>query len=436
MMKSRVFLFLQGPSSPFFHKVADGLSVLGHAVHCIRFCPGDHLFWRRRAVNYRGRLSAWPEFIERFYQRHGVTDLVLLGEHRQHHRIAIDLAWQREIRVTVTDFGYLRPDWINLECDGMSGQSCFPRDPGAIRELAARCHRRDTDLRYHDSFWTMARHEMAYHMGSSLFWWLYPHYRSFKLENPFLAYAGIGLRMLAARRNQARTRRTLALMADNGASYYLYPLQLANDFQLRAYSDFPSQEAAIELVIDSFAGHAPEDAHLLVKVHPWDPGLMNWRRIVNRHAARHGVEDRVHYVDGGNISKMCKVARGVVTINSTAGLLALRMGCPVMTLGQAVYDIPGLTHRPRLDDFWREGVPPDSELLEAFLDAMAATIQVRGVFYAQPGLDAGVAETLHRLHHGLVGEIIESGYPLVGKGADVPQGGYALAPSTVREGGT
>jgi capsular polysaccharide export protein len=413
MSKPRVFLFLQGPSSPFFQQVADGLSELGHAVLCIRLCPGDHLFWRRGGtVSFRGRLKAWPEFVEQFYDRHGVTDLVLLGEQREHHRLAIDLAWQREIRVTVTDFGYLRPDWINLERDGMSGQSCFPREPRAIRELAGRCRRRDTKLRFHDSFWTMARNEMAYHMGSTLFWWLYPHYRSFKLENPFLAYAGIGLRMLAARLNRARTQRTMAALARTGAAYYLYPLQLANDFQLRVYCDFPSQEAAIQLVIASFARHAPEDAHLLVKIHPWDPGLVSWRRVVQRYAKEAGVAGRAHFIDGGDIGPLCKAARGVVTINSTAGLLALRYRRPVMTLGQAIYDVPGLTYQAHLDTFWRQGTPPDADLLEDFLNAMAATIQVRGVFYAQPGLAAAVDETVYRLHHGLVGEVIEKSEPM------------------------
>lgn len=405
----RVFLFLQGPSAPFFHKVADGLSALGHATHCIRLCPGDHLFWHRAgAVSFRGRLSAWPKFIGQFYDHHGVTDLVLIGEQRDHHRLAIDLAWQRGIRVTVTDFGYLRPDWINLERDGMSGQSRFPRDPEAIRELAVHCGQRDGKTRYQDSFWTMARHEMAYHMGNALLWWLYPHYRSFKLENPFIAYAGTGMRMLTSRRNARRVEHTQEMLARTCAPYYLYPLQLANDYQLRAYSDFPSQEAAISQVIASFARHATADAHLLVKVHPWDPGMINWRKIVDKHASRQAIGERVHFLDGGDLGRLLVGSRGVVTINSTAGLFALRKNCPVVTLGQATYDVAGLTYQEGLDSFWNHASRPDAGLLEDFLNVMAATIQIRGVFYSQPGLNAAVGETVHRLHHGLVGEVLGS----------------------------
>ncbi|MCP5191424.1 MAG: hypothetical protein H6988_13710, partial [Pseudomonadales bacterium] len=44
----------------------------------------------------------------------------------------------------------------------------------------------------------------------------------------------------------------------------------------------------------------------------------------------------------------------------------------------------------------------------AFLNAMAATIQVRGVFYNQPGLDAGVAAATERLHELKVNEVVTS----------------------------
>ena len=57
---------------------------------------------------------------------------MLLGEQRPYHRAAIAAAQARGIAVTVTDFGYLRPDWIMLERDGMGAESRFPRDPAAI----------------------------------------------------------------------------------------------------------------------------------------------------------------------------------------------------------------------------------------------------------------------------------------------------------------
>ena len=59
------------------------------------------------------------------------------------------------------------------------------------------------------------------------------------------------------------------------------------------------------------------------------------------------------------VDKLLDGARGVVTVNSTVGLWALRAGRPVITLGDAIYDIDGLTFRGGLDAFWTEAGPPE-----------------------------------------------------------------------------
>jgi len=405
-MSGRAFLFLQGPSSPFFALIADGLEQMGHRVFRINLCVGDQLFWRRSgAVNYRGRLSDWPAYIADFLDRQNITDLLLLGEQRDHHKAAIAVAKARGIQVVVTDFGYLRPDWIILERDGMSAHSRFPRDPEAILALAAKCPKANLNRIYKDSFWGMALSEMAYHLSSYFFWFFFPHYRSFKVENPVLAYLGTGWRLLFSRTRNKRTGNTLAQLKRNSTPYFLFPLQMENDFQIRAYSHYPNMEIPIAEVIASFAAHAEPQANLLVKIHPWDPGLKNWKRIVNRLALAQGVSARVHYLDGGNLDAMIRQSKGMVTINSTSAIQALRMNCPIITLGHAIYDVPGLSFQGELNDFWRLAVPPNPELRNACIDAMTATLQIRGVFYRQPGLDAAVTAALKRLDENRINEI-------------------------------
>lgn len=411
-MPRRAFLFLQGPISPFFSRIARGLVALGHQAHGINLSIGDQLFWRGpNRVNYRGRLRDWPAFIETFMDRHGITDLVLLGEQRDYHRIAIQAAKARGIQVTVTDFGYLRPDWITLERDGMSAHSLFPRDPRAILDLAARAPEADFTRHYHDSFWTMALWDMAYHFANYFLWWLYPHYRTHKRDNPILVYLGTGLRLFTSRWKHPAAHARLRALNEAGTPFFVFPLQMENDFQIRAYSPYPDMSTPIAEVIHSFARHAPAGAHLLVKVHPWDPGLKNWGRRVRRLAREANAQERVHYIDGGSLDEMCKTARGMVTINSTSGLAALRLGCPVITLGEAIYDVPGLTHQGPLDTFWREARAPEPALRDAYFNAMAATIQIRGVFYNQPGLDAGVGAAVKRLHEQRINAIVEAAGP-------------------------
>ncbi|WP_434782159.1 capsular polysaccharide export protein, LipB/KpsS family [Ferrovum myxofaciens] len=121
------FVFLQGMPSPFFSRIARQLKQRGARVSGINFCVGDWLFWRGgEATHYRGSLAQWSDFFHRYCQSKTVTDLVLLGEQRRYHKEAVAVAKTLGVRVTVTDFGYLRPDWITLEQDGMGGNSRFP----------------------------------------------------------------------------------------------------------------------------------------------------------------------------------------------------------------------------------------------------------------------------------------------------------------------
>lgn len=405
-MTARAFLFLQGPSSPFFSLIADGLEAKGHHIHRINLCVGDQLFWRRPgAVNYRGKLGDWPAFIADFLDRHGITDMLLLGEQRDHHKLAIAAAKARGIQVVATDFGYLRPDWIILEKDGISAESQFPREPESILELGARAPTANLQKMYEDSFWRMALSEMAYHFSSYFLWWLFPHYRSFKVENPLLAYLGTGWRLLFSKRRAREAEAILDTLNARSTPYFLFPLQMENDYQIRAYSPYPDMETPIAEVIASFASHAARNVRLLVKVHPWDPGLKNWGKIVARHAQKHGVADRVHYIDGGSLYAMIRRSRGMVTINSTTGIQALRMDSPLITLGQAIFDVPGLTFQGSLNDFWTHAAPPDPSLREAWINATAAALQIRGVFYSQPGLGDAAKAAVERLHENRINAI-------------------------------
>ncbi|MDO9711028.1 capsular polysaccharide export protein, LipB/KpsS family [Paracraurococcus lichenis] len=182
-------------------------------------------------------------------------------------------------------------------------------------------------------------------------------------------------------------------------------MQMENDYSLRAYSDFRDNDQALRLVVDSFARYAPAEGRLLVKVHPLDPGLKGWGARLARIAAEAGVADRVHLLDGALPADPAILAsRGVVTINSTLGVQAIALGRPVMALGRAIYQVPGLSWQGSLDAFWETALPPDPSLTEAFLRGIAACLHVRGRFYARPGLDVAVAGAAKRLHLGMVNQ--------------------------------
>lgn len=397
--RQKSFLFLQGPISPYFHRLGLALRGRGHAVHRINVCRGDTLFWPEPATDFTAPADEWPGFIADFLARHAVTDVVLLGEQRPYHKLAIAAAHAAGAAVTVTDFGYLRPDWIILERDGMNRESRFPRDAAAIHALAAGLPPVDPVKRYVDDFRQQAIWDMRFHLAN-LLPGRFHHFRSFLLHHPVPAYLGTGL-VLLRRGAEARAAHA-SLQAMPPGPRYLFAMQMETDYSIRAYSDYPDMDTPLGEAIASFARAAPADGQLLVKVHPLDPGLKNWRRRVAAMARAHGVAGRVHYFGAGDLDAMLVNARGVLTVNSTVGIRALQLGRTLHAMGDAIYRVPGLTHEGALDDFWAAETP-DPTLTDAFLRGIAACLHVRGVYYREPGLTAAVEASARRLEDGTVG---------------------------------
>ncbi|MBP2235705.1 capsular polysaccharide export protein [Sinorhizobium kostiense] len=401
----RTFLFLQGPSSPIFAKIAARLEAHGHRCLRINLNTGDQIFWRRGgAYNYRGSFSRWSDFVNEFIRRHGISDLVLLGEERPYHRTAINAARNHGVAVFVVEMGYLRPDWLTLERGGMSSNSHFPVDPGQVLEAAAALPEPDWRRRYSQTFVAEAACDLLYNLPNVFLWFLFPGYRRHAIFHPIAEYAGWLKRLAGARRQNRAAEAISRSMVSANSRYFIYPLQLETDYQLRAHSPFNSQKEAIEEILISFAQCAPSTAKLVIKVHPLDNGLIAWRRIAATKAAMLGIEDRVAYIDGGNLDVLTERSAGMVTVNSTAGLHALRQGKPVKVLGRAVFDIQGLTDQQPLDAFWAAPQPPDPALSAAIFRLLAASIQVRGNFYSKAGTDAGAEAIAERLHKNIVNQ--------------------------------
>ena len=115
-----------------------------------------------------------------------------------------------------------------------------------------------------------------------------------------------------------------------------------------------------------------------------------------------GLARRVHVIPRGRLPDLLAAAHGLVTVNSTAATSAMVLGKPVKLLGQAVYDVPGLSFQEDLDAFWTEAEAPDPVLLGAFLALLCGAHMVRGAFHQDSGLAAAVAEAVTRLDQGRI----------------------------------
>ena len=189
--------------------------------------------------------------------------------------------------------------------------------------------------------------------------------------------------------------RTLAALARE--PLFLLPLQLSGDYQIRAHSPFPDMQSAASYVIESFAANADSSLHLLLKAHPLDSSFYNWKRFVRRHAKNLGLAGRLHFIDGGDLEEMVESARGLICVNSTSATLALAADTPVCTIGEAIYDLPGLTHQRHLDSFWNDPTPPEPGLYRAFRRVLVDRCLVRGGLASESAVTILVDSMLERL---------------------------------------
>ncbi len=330
---ARTILLLQGPPSLFWPELAAGFEAAGHRVLKVNFCVGDWIFWRRKgALNFRGRFHKWRPWLEALVAREGVTDILYYADRLPYHVVARDVAENAGIPSYAVEFGYLRPDWLTLERGGMGAYSHFPVDPDQIRKAAAALPEPPHHSNYAYRFNQEAFGEVTFHLSAEILRIFYPFYKHDTYYHPFLDYLSWIARLLKVKGALQHANETCRRLYDQRTPFFLLALQLQSDYQIRANSPYKHLGDMLEQVIGSFAHDAARTDHLVIKIHPLDNGFENWPKRVAEIADRHGVSDRVHAIDGGLLAQLIDRAKGVVVVNSTVGLHAIRAGCPTKVL--------------------------------------------------------------------------------------------------------
>ncbi|MFM5886253.1 MAG: capsular biosynthesis protein [Novosphingobium sp.] len=392
-MQTRHFLFLQGLPGPAFRRIARRLEMQGHAVSRLNFTGGDLADWHFGGTAYRGTAAGFGDWLCAHAAQAKVTDLVLLGDRRPLHRQAIDAARQLGIDVHVFEEGYLRPNSVTIERwrHGQPWQA-----PASLAECLARTDGGAfAEAGIENRFMRRWREAVAYWLWTVLLWPLFPRYRSHRA----LSASGEMLAWLRRylRRSREYRQSAAALTVLGEQPYFLFPLQLDGDAQLVHRSPFASMEQAVAAVFASFAGHAPDDLHLLVKRHPFDPDPRHWRRRIAALASAAGLSGRVHFAEFADLDALLARCRGVVTVNSTVGGLALRQGRAVHVLGQALYAMPGLATAGPLDAFWAAPQPVAPENFAVFARALWQECLVNAGFHGKDALARLEGEAARRL---------------------------------------
>ncbi|WP_445000738.1 capsule biosynthesis protein [Halomonas mongoliensis] len=398
--QGRSFLLLQGPCTPFFRRLARQLRQRGHDVTLVDFNGGDQLYrlGLPRHV-FQGQPEELSGFLADIWQQHGITDQVLFGDCRPVHRTAILEARYAGIRNHVFEEGYLRPFWITLEREGVNSHSLMPREPGWYRQTARMLPPVPEAQQFRSPFRTRAIHDVAYHLAGLSNPLRFPHYRNHAPVTAPREYAAYLQRFLKLRLQRQRTRdaRRIAELRNTSAPYFVLALQLNGDAQIRDHSPFSDMRQVITKVMASFALSAPSHTRLVIKNHPLDMGLMNYAKSIRLLAQRFNLNDRIDYLETGDLNQLLPRAAGLVTVNSTTGFVALEHGCPTHALSEAIYAMPGLTHQGALSSFWQQASPPEAKLFSDFRKTLLHCTQLNGGFYCRQGIDLAVENAVSQL---------------------------------------
>ena len=387
--RAPVFLFLQGPHGPFFHKLGRMLQRAGAAVWRVGFNAGDRAFWFQPStyIPYRGTLQDWPDAFERLVAEKGVTDIVLYGDTRPVHAEAVAKANALGLRVHVFEEGYLRPFWVTYERGGSNGNSRLMET--SVPQMQEALARSDMEAPMPPSHWGDMRQHVFY--GALYHWFVmfrngdYRNFRTHRDISVFKEFQLYAKRLLLMPLQGIERRIATTRIRFGGFPYHLVLLQLEHDSSFQMHSPFDTMTDFLEIVVRDFAKGAPKHHHLVFKAHPLEDGRVPVRRSIKALAAEYGVADRVHYVRGGKLAQLLNDTRTAVTVNSTAGQQVLHRGIPLKVFGKAVYNKPEFVSDLPVEAFFAQPERPDNRAFKDYRRYLLETSQVPGGFYSARG---------------------------------------------------
>jgi capsular polysaccharide export protein len=398
-----LILLLQGPVGPFFRRLHRSLIDRGFRVVKVNFNGGDLLFSPDdEAINFRGSPLRWKTWLRSFVAAKSPVAIVLFGDRRPYHVEALRVAHERKVATWCLEEGYIRPQYVTCERSGNNARSPLTQTEPRPQHFGVRVSRP-----VKNPMSAMATYAVFYAFFQMALTPLF-HGNVRHRKRPIAREcARWGLSLVRKLVFYGANRRAFReIVANRIRDYYVVALQVHDDLNLSQNGNGWTMERLIEETTRSFAQNAPKSHRLLFKVHPLDRGHLPYRKLIADAAHRHGCRRRVMVVDDRPIGPMIRNSDGVVTVNSTSGLIALQHAKPLAVLGNAVYSSAKLKTLPQalheLDLFWEHPIvarPPD---VDSFFAQMYDESLVAGNFYLAAERQATADAVADRIHDDFV----------------------------------
>ncbi|OOF42468.1 capsule biosynthesis protein [Rodentibacter rarus] len=388
VQKSQKILLLQGPLGAFFTDLSLWLQSLGKTTYKINFNGGDSYFYPlsiKNTIAYTHCVSKFYPTLLLFCEKNAIDSIICFGDNRKYHKIAKKVANALGLDFWVFEEGYFRPDYITFEKIGVNAFSTLPRKAAFFLEQAKNLPEPPKPLKLAKGFLPMAKRAIIYYVQSYRKHADFPKYQHHRILN-LTYYIKLWGKSLIKRTCYSLRDCTFAKRVSTGklGEFFVVPLQVYDDSQVKVHCDYGSVEEFLKSVIRSFAENAPTHLNLIIKHHPMDRGIIDYRHTIQTLEQHYPhLKGRIYYIHDVPLPVLLRYGKGMVTINSTSGISALHHNMPVITLGRANYDFEGLTHQGNLTDFWTNPIPPDPRVFNAYRKYHLYKTMINGSFYNQ-----------------------------------------------------
>jgi capsule polysaccharide modification protein KpsS len=379
-------LILQGDWEGGLTNFALDLIDRGSNVTKVLLHAGDWIYkWKGvPTVNYDAPLEDFEQWLRSYVIEHKVDSIILYNQYRPYNQIGWDVAKELGLECIVLELGLLRPDFCSIYSRERNhfdylekrwdkvlkkGKELSPPEkPAQLARMSTPCKMTQFGL---------------YFLFSRLMATIVRQYTHYRDQRTLNVWHHLVANIKGALRFQGRKKQSCFDKIFAGkwsGKYYFVPLQVHTDSQITIRSNFKSMEEFIHLVVDSFKLHAPKGTKLVFKVHPMDRGYKDYHQLIKKLREEVGGH-RILYLDRIHLPTALENARACITVNSSVGLSALIHNTPLITLGEAAFNLKGLTYQDTLDSFWQQHGQVSKKNVNNFVALLKQTSQAQGTFY-------------------------------------------------------
>jgi capsular polysaccharide export protein len=308
----------------------------------------------------------YADKINKLIQTNKIDLVIVQNDSWNYASIPIAVARKNNIKTLIFEDGFFRPDTIVLDRKGVNKNNSCPREKTYYENITINKGKYDTFIQK----------------------------ENIKGSGPIAdLFSGVKLSNVAGKlfnffRHPRKIFRVIPLTINligflhAKSGFILLPLQVRSDSQIICHSPLKDMEDFVDICLTSIENYNRKyNKHfsVVIKEHPKDPQMDLLRRTRKKHK-----NVKNYYLTKANTRKLIEKCIAIITINSTIGIESLLYYKPVITLGQAFYNIDGLVHYcadpAKLDNVINTAIstPTGRKLTDNFLYYLKFDYQIDG----------------------------------------------------------